>query len=390
MLKSFRTDGRDAAEVPGADARPRGSTPSSVDLDPGLEAGRVHLVGRGREDEVDAGLRRRARGRAPRRAGSAARSVVVAELRRVDEQAHDDGVALGAGGAEERRDARRAARPSSARARSSRARRGASAARISAIVRHVLHAGTSAGEVADRRPAAAVARRARGRASSSSGARRGSTARCRSTVSQSPRAIGPVSSKPFSIVRRDQRVERLGRRAGRLEQRAGRRAERDEVVRGDRGARVVGGAVARRRARTAAGRASRRASSRAPAPRRVSAVTAAQAPSSCSGPRPVRERLQRVEAEAPLVRVERGERRRAADVRDPRARRDRRRDLGDRPVGNAEEDELRRRRPSSADAALGEPGAHRRADAAARADDSDALDHCVAPVPVRDTGHAGV
>ena len=54
-----------------------------------------------------------------------------------------------------------------------------------------------------------------------------------------------------------------------------------------------------------------------------------------------RERLQRVQAEAALVRLERGERRRPADVREPRAGRSRRRDLRDRPVRDAEEDELR-------------------------------------------------
>ena len=41
---------------------------------------------------------------------------------------------------------------------------------------------------------------------------------------------------------------------------------------------------------------------------------------------------------------------------------------------------------SSEDAPLCEPRAHCRADAPARADDLDALDHSLAPVPVRDTG----
>jgi hypothetical protein len=67
-----------------------------LDLDPGLEAGRVQLVRQGREDEVDAG--------GP---GGAEIGVLVAwiplevgclrELRRIDEQARDDGVAVGAG-----------------------------------------------------------------------------------------------------------------------------------------------------------------------------------------------------------------------------------------------------------------------------------------------------
>lgn len=44
--------------------------------------------------------------------------------------------------------------------------------------------------------------------------------------------------------------------------------------------------------------------------------------------------------EATLVRVERFQRGGAADVRDPRARPDRARDLGDRPIGDAQKDEL--------------------------------------------------
>ena len=76
----------------------------------------------------------------------------------------------------------------------------------------------------------------------------------------------------------------------------------------------------------------------------------------------VRERLQRVEAEPPHVRVESGERRRAARVGDPRPRLDPLGDLGDRGVGHAEEDELRAVF-AQRDAALAQPSAHRRADA---------------------------
>src|ERR1700675_2498467 len=64
-------------------------------------------------------------------------------------------------------------------------------------------------------------------------------------------------------------------------------------------------------------------------------------------------------------------------------------DLGghrrDRPIRDAEENELRVR-VANAKAALGEPSAHRGADAATRAHDSDALDHCPAPVTEWDTG----
>jgi len=60
-------------------------------------------------------------------------------------------------------------------------------------------------------------------------------------------------------------------------------------------------------------------------------------------------------------------------VGDPGARFERRRDLGDRAVGNAQEDELRLA-PLQADAALGEPRGERGADAPC-ADDVDCLDH---------------
>ncbi len=79
--------------MPRAGRRPRGSTPSALDVDPGLEARRVQLAGRGREEEVHARLGR-APGRAVRRADSA-RDRRLAELGRVDEEAHDDRRALG-------------------------------------------------------------------------------------------------------------------------------------------------------------------------------------------------------------------------------------------------------------------------------------------------------
>ena len=62
--------------------------------------------------------------------------------------------------------------------------------------------------------------------------------------------------------------------------------------------------------------------------------------------------------EAPNMGLECGERRRAAHVCDPRPERRLRRDLGDRTIGNAEEDELRRRRVE-VEAALREPRTHR-------------------------------
>ena len=68
------------------------------------------------------------------------------------------------------------------------------------------------------------------------------------------------------------------------------------------------------------------------------------------------------------MRLERRERCRAADVTDPRAGLDSLGDLRDRAVGDAEQDDVGRR-AVEAYATLGEPRAHRRADAAARAND---------------------
>ena len=82
-----------------------------------------------------------------------------------------------------------------------------------------------------------------------------------------------------------------------------------------------------------------------------------------------------MDAEAARVRSERGERRRTADVRDPRAGGDVRRRLADRPVGDAEEHELGialvEREP-----ALQQARSDGRADAAA-ADHIDTFDHAV-------------
>ena len=73
----------------------------ALDLDRGREAVGVDLLDRGRVDEVDAGL-----GGEPRVALLVARVALEvlagAELGRVDEEAHDDHVALLAGGAQQR------------------------------------------------------------------------------------------------------------------------------------------------------------------------------------------------------------------------------------------------------------------------------------------------
>ncbi len=86
------------------------------------------------------------------------------------------------------------------------------------------------------------------------------------------------------------------------------------------------------------------------------------------------ERLQGVQSEPSDVRIERGQGSGTADVRDPRAGNDLARDRCDRAVRDAEEDELGVVGIED-EAALREPGAHRRADAATRADDSHGLDH---------------
>ena len=111
-----------------------------------------------------------------------------------------------------------------------------------------------------RRTAAAAPARPRPRAS-----------RWRSTVASSPRATGPVSARSgpsaaqFSTVLRTSGASSAraspGTRSGPGGHLLGGGLERHEEVGGDRGSGVVGGAVARRRARTGACRAAR------PAPR---------------------------------------------------------------------------------------------------------------------------
>ena len=87
-----------------------------------------------------------------------------------------------------------------------------------------------------------------------------------------------------------------------------------------------------------------------------------------------RERLQGVQREPGGVRIERAERRPAADMGHPGAGLDLGGDLGDRAIGHAQEHELRAL-TAQLDAALGETRAHGAADAATRTDDVDALDH---------------
>ena len=182
-----------------------------------------------------------------------------------------------------------------------------------------------------------------------------------------------------------QRVERLGRRSRRLEQRAGRVAERDEVVGGDRGAGVVGGAILvgeRERAQAEGlgepgrdARAPRRSRPSRPPRRRRAAPAPRRRVNVCSGCT-LKRRVWGASAAsgvAPLTCATHGPGATYAA------------DLADRAVGDAEEDELGLARVER-EPALEQARSDRRADAAA-ADHVDTFDHAVrAPVPRADTG----
>jgi len=136
-----------------------------------------------------------------------------------------------------------------------------------------------------------------------------------------------------------QRLERPGRRAGRVEQARGRTVERDEVVRREDRARVVERPRVVRELEGAQAEEPRELEALC---ERLRVLAGDRSPRTVEliGPAPRRERLQGVDAETTDVRVERRERRRSADVGDPWAGLDRARDLGDRRVGHAEEHEL--------------------------------------------------
>ena len=159
-----------------------------------------------------------------------------------------------------------------------------------------------------------------------------------------------------------QRVERLGRRARCLEQRARGPTERDEVVGGDRGARVVRRAIlVEQRERTEPEYLGEPARNGA----RLVALAGHRRPGAVEllRPAPQRERLQRMEAESLRVRGECRERRRAADVRDPWPRGNVGRRLRDHAVGDTEEHEIGISGVEP-QAALHESRGYRRADSA--------------------------
>ena len=338
-------------------------------LDPRLVAGRVELGRRGGEDDVDTRLARDIEVvcLVP---GIAVQVGRVAELRRVDEQAHHDRVARRPGGCEQR-----------AMAVVERAHR-----------RHEADPARRGGPRAPRARRRSSARRSRRR----SLRRRGTSGERGQRVvggKEVGRRLGdcgavPLDGLPVPALDRPgelesvvdhaahERLERLGRHVGRLEELARRALEGDEVVRGDRGAGVVERTpIVGERERpqpeglreppAGCGRLVGLAGHRGPGP--VELVGAAV----------VRERLQRMDGEAPLVRRERGERRAAARVRHPGAGLDARGDPGDRAVGHAEEDEIGVGVVAELDSALAEPRAHRASDAPSRPDDDHAVDHSV-------------
>ena len=192
-----------------------------------------------------------------------------------------------------------------------------------------------------------------------------------------PRQLEPVLDRALH-----QRHERLGGSAGRLEEPGGDAVQRDEEVRRDRRAGVV------ERARSSASGNGRRPSVSASQSARVArfvVLAGHRAPGAVELLRAAREDegLQRMHREAANVRVERGERRPARDVGDPRARLDRSGDLADRAVGHAQQAQL----PVGAhvDASLAQSRGDRRAGASC-ADDGDGVEH-VALQFLADTGH---
>src|SRR5262245_15128253 len=152
------------------------------DLDPGLEARRIQLLGGRGEEDIDAGFFGEG-GVALLFARICSEIFARPELGRVDEQAGDDDLVFLAGGAEERE----------------------MALVKGAHRRHETERRSARREVKlpDRPddPHGRVASARRSYSGSRSGRVERIASRCASTVSQSPRSIGPVSSKPFSIVR---------------------------------------------------------------------------------------------------------------------------------------------------------------------------------------------
>ena len=204
--------------------------------------------------------------------------------------------------------------------------------------------------------------------------RSSTAARWRATVSSSPRAIGPVSasapsSRPLARGGEHDRRQLRARDARGRRQPLGRRLQRDEVVRGHRGGRVVGDAVLRRDVRGAPCRAPCRASAAVSSARGVVPSIAQPAPRSTAGRAAGGDGHQRVQGER-LARAERLEPRGARAVADAAGPRDRGGRGGDLAVRHAQEHDVDLRQRLAAPERPGgaQPRGHHRAETP-RADD---------------------
>ena len=295
----------------------------------------VRVEGLGREEHVRAELLR-ARGVVGLGARVGDEVVGVVELRRVDEEGDDDDVVDLAGGGDQRLVA--GVEGAHGRYEADRA----------ALLAHVVQEGAELVGGAERPHAADSSCVASARASKRgrrSGVRSTTAARWRSTVSVSPRAIGPVraasapSSAQFSTAARTSGTSRARSTPAVAARRSAAPSSGGEEVRGDRGGRVVGGSVC-------VGDGGRRSCSSVAASARgglLGAVGGAGDGAACSreARRVGRHRQQRVQAER-LVRREDLEAGRARAVADEEAGRGviaaaAERDLG---VGDAEQHDV--------------------------------------------------
>ena len=323
MLKSLQQTVATARKCPGRNS-PSSDRAQLGDLDPGLEALGVHLLDRGREQEVDACVGEEA-GVARLVARVAGEVCGLAELSRVHEQAGDDEIALITRGAQEREmapverahgrnepDPRRAAGRLEGRAHlRDRAQRPHGERRLRQRAVERLELGLPLPD------------------------------RGQVRVHRRPVAAGDRAGELEAVLdrARHQRHEPGRRRAGKLEQGGRGLVERDQVAAREHRSRVVEDApfVGELERLQPEGSGEPEAA----LPRLVclggdgpeGAVELLRAA-------PLDERLQGVDGEAPLVRVERGERRRAADMADPGAGLDALRDLCDRAVRDAEDEQL--------------------------------------------------
>ena len=281
MLNSFRQTWQHRGSGRGA-RRPR--APVSSTSTQVSEAFRIHLLGARREQKSTPAASRELRVAQPRPADSAPESSFAAELRRVDEQRDDDRVGFVARGTKQREMpfvecAHRRHEPDCAlRAGSSHLWDRPQGLHLRCRLReHVVQRlelrlrGADRTPVRlDRLPVAALDR---------------------------PGQLEAVVDRPAH-----QRDERFGRRAGGAEELGRDSVQRDEVVRRDRGARVVERPCVVGELERLEAERLREPEARLLEPRSVSAVTAAQAPSSCSGPRASVNVCKRMEREAARVR----------------------------------------------------------------------------------------